>query len=370
LQVSDRTPVFISSNDTDPGGIPVRKLIFIAFALFALGIAGAAAKPGHTDGLTNPKVFFWAQGQDPTGTAQSAANDVIYHGGNAGTGAIGVETKPAVYLVYWGPAWAKGFTTPDTNGKLYSSKTLQNYLNSFFKNVGGSAWAGVNSQYCKKAAVGAMNCVGGSGFVTNPTSILKGTWTDSTPVPDDIVALGLAENLSDDPIAQEALRATAHFGYNPNATYIILTPPTTIATGQPYYCGYHTQTTAVDGAGNPERLQYAFIPFLNATWPGLGNTGCGLHNVNAKSDAFGNGVFDGYSIVVGHEFSEAVTDPDNIASFQDGWNDAQTSETMDKCAWTNDKNIMLNGTPYAVQPMWSNAAYDKTGSGCTYSYKR
>jgi hypothetical protein len=173
-------------------------------------------------------------GQNPDGTvADSTGNDLIYHGGNAGSGAIGVETKPAVYLVYWGPQWATGFTTADSNGKLYSSKTLQTYVNSFFKNVGGSGWANIQTQYCKDVLAGSTTCVGGSGFITNPTGQLKGVWTDSRPVPDDIIASGLAQNLADDPIADEAVRASAHFKYDANATYIVLTPPTTIATGQP-----------------------------------------------------------------------------------------------------------------------------------------
>ena len=141
-------------------------------------------------------------------------------------------------------------------------------------------------------------------------------------MPADIVTLGLAENLVDDPIAAEAMRASAHFKYDPNATYIVLTPPGTIGTGQPVYCGYHTQTTSIDGYGNPYRIEYSFIPFLNTDWPGLGTGGCGQNNVNATSNAFGNGIFDGYSIVVGHEYAEAVTDPDNFFSNQDGWNDA------------------------------------------------
>jgi hypothetical protein len=33
-------------------------------------------------------------------------------------------------------------------------------------------------------------------------------------VPDDIITLGLAENLVDDPIAMEAQRAAAHFQYD------------------------------------------------------------------------------------------------------------------------------------------------------------
>jgi len=334
--------------------------------LGAVAVAiGASSAASRTTDLTNPKHFFWAPGQNPAGTvADSTANDLVYHGGNAGSGAIGVETKPAVYLVYWGPQWAKGFTTADSNGKLYSSKTLQTYLNSFFQNVGGSGWANIQTQYCKDVLAGSTSCVGGSGFITNPKGQLKGVWTDSTPVPDDIIAAGLAENLVDDPIAQEAMRASAHFKYDPSATYIVLTPPSTIATGQPVYCGYHTQTTSVNGIGNPYRIQYAFIPWLNENWPGLGTGGCGMHNVNATSDAFGNGVFDGYSIVTGHEYAEAVTDPDNFASVQDGWNDIQGSENGDKCAWLDTQNITLGSHTFAVQPLWSNEAYDATGNGC------
>ena len=277
-------------------------------------------------------------GQNPQGTvADSAGNDLIFHGGNAGAGAIGVETKPAVYLVWWGQEWADTASRPRIpTATLFSSKTLQNYLGSFFTNLGGSPWAGVQTQYCNGVLIGAMSCVGGTGFVTNPKHQLKGVWTDPTPVPSDIVALGLAENLVNDPIAAEAQRASAHFGYDPQATYIILTPPRTIATGEPVYCGYHSQTSSVNGLGNPYRLQYAFIPWQNQNWPGLGAADCGMHNVNATSDAFGNGIFDGWSIVTGHEYAEAVTDPDNFATWQDGWLDAQGSENGDKCAWLDD----------------------------------
>jgi hypothetical protein len=342
--------------------LKIRMLLGLALAALVCGIGETTAAADITP-LSNAKHFFWAQGTQAT-VVDSAANDLIYHGGNAGTGAIGVETKPAVYLVWWGPDWATGFQTADTDGKLYSSKTLQNYLSSFFGNVGGSPWANIQTQYCNQVLTGSTSCVGGAGFVTNPKHQLKGVWTDPTPVPSDIVASGLAQNLVDDPIAAEAQRAAAHFGYDAQATYVVLTPPTTIATGQPVYCGYHTQTTSIDGLGNPFRLQYAFIPWLNENWPGVGTTGCGMHNVNAASNAFGNGIFDGYSIVTGHEYAEAVTDPDNFLSVQDGWNDASGSENGDKCAWLNTQNITLASRGFAVQPLWSNEAYDATGNGC------
>jgi hypothetical protein len=349
--------------------VKARLILSIALAGAVFGLVGATAGAG-TSPLTNPKAFFWAQGSAQAASTQDQLqNDLIYHGGNVGPGAIGVEQKPSVYLVWWGTQWANGgFTTPDTNGTMYSSKTLQTYMAGFFQNVGGSPWAGIQTQYCAYALAGATNCAGAGGFVTNPKGQLKGVWTDPSPVPNDIATIGLAQNLVDDPIASEAVKAAQHFGYHQDATYIIFTPPPTIGTGEgAVYCAYHTQTTSVDGLGNPARIQYAFIPWLNQDWPGSGTTGCGMHNVNATSDAYGNGIFDGYSIATGHEYAEAVTDPDNFTSIQDGWNDDQTSENGDKCAWHNTQNITLGAHKYAVQPMWSNKAYDATGTGCVVS---
>jgi serine protease len=336
----------------------MRTLICVFAVLAALAGASSAA--------ADSKHFFWGQGQSPDGTVASLSNDIIYHGGSAGPGAIGVQIKPAVYLIYWGPDWATGFNVQDINGRTFSSKTLQSYLNSFFGNVGGTPWAAVQTQYCRGVPAGTTSCAGmpGAEFVTNPKHQLKGVWTDPTPVPDDIVTLGLAENLVDDPIAMEAMRASGHFGYDPDATYIVMTPPRTIGTGQPVYCGYHTQTTSINGIGNPYRIEYSFIPFLNADWV-VGS--CGANSVNATSNSFGNGVFDGYSIVVGHEYSEAVTDPDNFFAIQDGWNDDQTSENADKCAWYHTQNIRAGGHDYAIQPTWSNEAFDAGQDGCAVS---
>jgi len=339
------------------------KTSLIRAAAAAALLIGAVAGPSAASGPVNAKHFFWAPGQSPQGTASSLANDLIYHGGSAGPGAIGIQKQPAVYLIYWGTEWGTGFTTPDTDGKLYSSKTLQNYLNTFMANLGGSPWAAVQTQYCRNVPIGTTTCAGiaGADYITNPKHQLKGVWTDPTPVPDNIVTLGLAENLVDDPLAMEAMRASAHFTYDPDATYIIMTPPKTTGVGQQaVYCGYHSQTTSLDGLGNPYRIEYSFIPWQN-------NGECGEHNVNATSNAFGNGIFDSWSIVVGHEYSEAVTDPDNFFGVQDGWNDDSTSENADKCAWKETQNITLAGHNFAVQPTWSNEAFDAGKDGCAVS---
>ena len=88
---------------------------------------------------------------------------------------------------------------------------------------------------------------------------------------------------------------------------------------------------------------------------------CGQRQLRTRS-------FRWLQIVVGHEYAEAVTDPDNFATVQDGWNDAQGNETGDKCAWTDLANVsMFNHTTFAVQPLWSNRAYDASGQGCVRS---
>jgi hypothetical protein len=340
-------------------------LVVAAAGVFgAIGIGASSAD----NAPLNPKHFFYALGTPQAASTQDQiTSDLIYHGGNAGPGAIGVIQKPKMYVVYWGPDWAQGFTTADTDGNLYTSKQLVNYVNTMAQNFGGSAYAGIQTQYCNGVRAGSTSCVGGTGYVTNPKKQFGGSWIDPSPVPDDIVTLGLAQNLVDDPLAQEAVKATGHFGYDPNGVYVILTPPQTAGVGeQAVYCGYHTQTTSIDGLGNQERVQYAFIPWQNTDWPVEGEV-CGMHVVNATSNSFGNGIFDSWSVVIGHEYSEAITDPDNFASVQDGWNDASTSEDGDKCAWMDMQNVTFGGHQFAMQPEWSNEAFDATGNGCVYT---
>src|SRR5207249_3428501 len=67
------------------------------------------------------------------------------------------------------------------------------------------------THYCRNVPAGTTSCAGiaGADFVTNPKHQPKGVWTDPTPVRDAIAAIGLAQNLVDDPIAMEAMRIRA-----------------------------------------------------------------------------------------------------------------------------------------------------------------
>jgi hypothetical protein len=318
-----------------------------AIAILVLGVAPARAGTSLPT-VVNGKHVMWGAGQGYPTATQASANNLIYHGGL-------VETTPSVYLVYWGTEWQQGFSS--TQGSFtYSNTTVENYVNSFFSNVGASAWAGVQTQFCQNVALASMTCAGQAGaqFVTNPSGQLKGTWVDPTAVPAEIVTTGLAENQTNDPLETEAIAAAAHFGYDVNATYFILTPPGHGATAYgSVYCAYHSETGHVSGHG----VRYAFMPYV----PEQG-AGCGANSVNKQNNAFGNGYLDGYSIVAGHEYAEAVTDPGNQMGVQDGWNDASGSENGDKCAWTGLQNISLGGNSFAVQPLWSNEAAGGQGA--------
>jgi len=322
-------------------------------ALFAsLGLLLLSSPAAHAatalPAAVHSKHVMWAAGQGYPSTDQISANNLIFHGGL-------VETVPAVYIVYWGPEWTQGFSFQQ-GGFTYTNTTVQNYVNSFFTNVGGSPWAGVQTQYCQNINPG-FSCTGqpSAQFVTNPTSQLKGTWSDPTPVPANIVATGLIVNAIADPIEAEAIKAAAHFGYDVNATYFVMTPPGHGATAYgTVYCAYHSETQHTTGHG----VRYAFMPYV----PEQG-AGCGANSVNKQNNAFGNGYLDGYSIVAGHEYAEAVTDPGNLLGVQDGWNDITTSENGDKCAWTGLQNITLGSNVFAVQPMWSNEVNRGLG-GC------
>lgn len=279
------------------------------------------------------------------------ANNLVFHGGV-------VEHHPHVYITFWGTEWRTGFKVGP--GGEYSQKTAMNYETEFFAHVGGSRWHGVQSQFCDGAPTGSISCgkLPAARFVQNNKDVLKGVWVDPSPAPATIATTGLAQNLVTDPIATEALAASKHFGSaDPDATFFIFTPPghAALAYGS-VYCAYHSEVTNVGGHG----LRYAFMPFT----PEQG-AGCGGNSVNKENDSFGHGYFDSYTLAGGHEFEEAVTDPDAFP-IQDGWNDLQTSENGDKCAYFDATNLRLGHLYFAVQPMWSNEANHGSG-GCAMS---
>ena len=70
-------------------------------------------------------------------------------------------------------------------------------MTNFVSAMGGTAWAGVSTQYYE--TVNGQNV-----YIQNPSNVLGGVWYDNTnPIHNNVSGLELA---------QEAQRAVAHFG--------------------------------------------------------------------------------------------------------------------------------------------------------------
>src|SRR5437870_316882 len=305
------------------------QLFFSLLAAAVLLLATGATTSAHQTRTTFMKVKL-AHTQRPHHTS-----NLFYHGG-------AIEPSAQVYIVYWGQQWASGFSTGG-----YTSAQAQTYVEDFFGGVGGSSWANSTTQYCQGVANGTTQCGSAGVHPTNPNNELAGTWTDNSSVP---------ATPTQTQIANEAAALAAHFGgVNTNADYMVFTPTGHSDNGfGTSWCAYHSSS------GN---LSYSYMPYQ----PDAG-TSCGMNFVNGLNNSFGNGYFDGFSIVGGHEYGETVTDPYPSS----GWLDSRGAENADKCAWISSgqgaaSNIALGSQHFAVQSLWSNAFNSGTG-GCVLSY--
>lgn len=311
----------------------IARLGFSLIAMTVLLLASAGTSAARDAGTTYMKVKG-VHGGKPGGGSPL----LFSHGG-------AVETVPKVFIVYWGPQWQTGFSTGG-----YTSAQAQSYVEGFFGGVGGSGWANTDTQYCQGVTSGTTVCPAGAANVTNPSGQLGGTWNDTSPVP---------SSPSGSQIAAEAVSAAAHFGYSANADYMVFTPTGMSQRGfGTRWCAYHSSTSSSSGA-----VAYSYMPYI----PDAGLS-CGMNFVNGSNDAFGHGYFDGFSIVGGHEYAEAATDPFPAS----GWLDGSGAEIADKCAWISSgqgaaANTSLGANSYAVQSLWSNAFNGGLG-GCVISY--
>ncbi len=311
--------------------------------------------------------------------------NMAYYGGH-------VQTSPKVYVVYWGWGQSGAFpgqscaSEPITEGSISATLACDpdgagKYMADFVSQMGGTDWAGVQSQYYQSDTSGAKTYVG------NPSNQLGGIWVD-----DANDASGLSKTSSSAPpgsgntytdLAAEAQRAVAHFGISDlaNANIVIAQPPAfsdpnALSTG---YCAFHDYTQpGLEGGiynGLTPGISYTNMPYALAINSGGSNV-CGENAVNSGSA----GRLDGFSIVLGHEIEETVTDPgaeDVLGSGTSaqqigGWYDAaDANENGDKCAWVGENLLTAQGPPapipgamgnmkgnaggtFAVQSLWSN----------------
>ncbi|MDA8324254.1 MAG: Ig domain-containing protein, partial [Actinomycetota bacterium] len=264
----------------------------------------------------------------PSGTGTEPNCKLTYGGGK-------VQTSPQIYLLLWGPKWT-------TNAELGSAA----YLQSFYRGIGvqpSDSWSTITSQY-----------TGSNGEPVFGTSTqFKGTFDDTSTPPH-----GATQNQ----LAAEANAFARQHGLvgDLNAQIVIATQEGTCPQGfyapncdggNGTYCAWHTNATNTG-------VTFTNLPYLLQS-----GFGCGKNFVNSGSA----GIYDGLSVVGGHEYAETITDPVPVTGWFDSADNISGGEIGDKCAWGgtgwggNKKtdpygDVTLSTGKFAMQSLWSNAA--------------
>jgi serine protease len=269
------------------------------------------------------------------GQAATTGNNLFYHGG---TGGIGVETLPKVYVVFWGSQWSN-----DPSGEAA-------IVQSFLSGVGGSSWLNSVTQYCQGVATNTFYCSGLGGTAAgNPAGILVSVWRDN--------AAKAPSRPRQSQLASEAVRAASHFGNttassNTSTQYVIATAHGNSSSGfGTQYCAYHSSTSSTYG-----NVAYTNLPYITDAGA---SCGANFNGLGAKA---------GITIVEGHELGETISDQFPST----GWLDSGGAENGDKCAWISSgqgasANVSFSSGTYPVQSLWSNASNAGAG-GCVLSY--
>ncbi len=341
------------------------------------------------------------------GLPEAPATTLPYPGNMAYWGGH-VQVTPQVYIVYLG--WGRPGAFPEGAGckpETLEEGALKARLKcdpdgagarmaDFVQQMGGTEWATVSTQFFQTAADGTTQ------NITNPTNVLSGIWVDDTKTAPNLTGTSASNppgpgNTYTD-LATEAARAVKHFHVTDlaNADIVVAQPPgssdpNALESG---YCAFHDYTQPeIEGGiynGIQPNIAYTNMPYalaINSTSEnGESSNDCGKNAVNSGEA----GKLDGFSIVLGHELEETITDPgaeDVIGSGTSaaklgGWYDTiDANENGDKCAWVGEPligglpgapNVLPipgamgdiegnAGTTFAVQSLWSNEAAAGTG---------
>jgi serine protease len=341
----------------------------IASATVALLVSAATAGAGtaahqpiympNAENMTNPALQPPPVCCAPVGppvAGEPAPVNMAYFGGH-------VQVTPKVYLVFWGWGQAGAFdhTTPGMPANDPDGAAQQ--MTDFIGAVGGTAWTGSQTQYYM------TDSSGNQVHIQNPANILGGVWyDDANPIHDNVTGLELA---------QEAERAVAHFGVTDlkNSQFVIAQPQKFDEEGFNSgvgYCAWHDYTQPQYYPGVTPGISFTNMPYvLN-----MGSS-CGENSVNG---GYYQGRLDGFTIVLGHEVEETITDPgaEDVINGQNlgGWYDYAAYENGDKCAWVGYTEGLASpstvpgglnditgndGRKYAVQSLWSNGSAGGAG---------
>ena len=300
------------------------------------------------------------QAAHPQVTPNVTGPETLSYGG--GIDGIGVQSGHSkVYIVFYGTQW--GSSSTDGNGNLKfsgDSAGAAGVAQQMFKGIGtgGELWSADLTQWCDgpNVSAGATTCPSNASFIPYQSGgVLSGVWYDNSG--------SSPSAASGHQLGQEAVNAAAHFGNtsaaaNRDSYYIIASPPGTNPDNyQGQYCAWHDYNGDSTLTGGAVSSPYGDIAFSNQPYNIDSGSGCGVGFVNSP------GTTDGYSITLGHEWHEMMSDQNPAG----GWTNQQSGssfngqENSDECAWISPgsaggaANITFGsfGT-YAEQASWSN----------------
>ncbi|MBV9368717.1 MAG: hypothetical protein JO074_02725 [Frankiales bacterium] len=302
-------------------------------------------------------------------TGQPFMGNMAYWGGR-------VQVHPHIYLVFfgWDRPGAFDYCFPSTLNEGAIKATLKcdpdgagKRMADFVSQLGGTRWAGIQSQYYQIVQNQKT-------FISNDKNQLAGIWVDD--------ANPVSAKISYRDMAREAERAAVHFHVPDSklidSNFVIVQPknfsdPVAQADG---YCAFHDLIEPSVDAKDYKGLKPG-VPYTNMPYVLNQGNNCGAHLVN-KGNA---GKLDGFTVALGHEIEETVTDPgaeDHVSNVSiGGWYDPfDGNENGDKCAYVGEEpitgtalpepgaagNIKGNrGDSFPVQSLWSNAAAGGAG---------
>ncbi|MEY9857485.1 hypothetical protein ABH935_003093 [Catenulispora sp. GAS73] len=298
------------------------------------------------------------------GTQAATGSETLSYGG--GVDGIGVlDGHAKVYLVFYGTQW--GTQSTDSNGLANFSgdpDAAAPVVQKMFKDIGtgGETWSADLTQWCDgpNVASGATSCPSNASFVPYQTGgVLSGVWYDNSAASPS-AATGHQ-------LGVEAVNAAGHFGNttaaaNRDAYYVILSPHGTDPDGyqdpNTGYCAWHDWNGDTSLNGGAVTSNYGDIAFSNQPYNmDVGQT-CGTNFINSG----GNGVLDGYTMTLGHEWHEMMSDQNPAG----GWTNHVSGssyngqENSDECAWLQPgttggaANVTLGSDSFAEQASWSN----------------
>jgi hypothetical protein len=290
----------------------------------AYGAQLSHVKPAKISGIVYARGYKPARAADVAASCTEPACPMTWQGGS-------VQHTPHVYLVFWGPNWQ---TDPNQEA---SATYLENFFSGLGNNQAQDNWSTITSPYADSTGVPGFSGLVYEGAAFDPNPPFSNTSQDEIGAEADKYArlLGVTD-LADAQFVVATQSGTCPQGFVGSGC----------TGGTRNNCGYH-------GSSNE--------PFINLPYLLDAGAACFEDFVNTST-----GTNDGWSIVGGALYADTITDPFGNAWFDQG----NGREIGSKCANIPPSspggafNLMLAGSPFAVQALWSNAALSGGQNGC------